>query len=410
MRPVCLPAPNSIAGVDTGKVLRPASSRLVGVDAARGVALLGMAAVHVLPGEDADGSLSLTYLVASGRSAALFAVLAGVGLVLAFRPARGPDRLRADAAIALRAALLGVVGLALGALESGVAVILVYYAALFVLVLPWLCAGRRTLLSSAAAIAVVVPVVSFAVRPGLAEADTASPTFGDLSDPGQLSTELLLTGYYPALAWTVYLLVGLAAGRSALQRPVVAAVVAAAGATAAAVAAGVSALLLGPLGGYDRLAGVVRPSPGLTVEQAVGESRFGNVPTTSPWWLATDAPHSSTPLDLLGTTGTALFVLGLALLVAHRVPVVLAPLTAAGNMPLSLYSLHVLLLGTTDTEDPTRYYLLQVAAGLLGAFVWRRYVGRGPLEAALAEVVRPVRAGRTEGPSRTEVPAARRVH
>lgn len=100
----------AIAGVDTGQVLRPASARLVGVDAARGVALLGMVAVavHVLSGQDADGSESLTYQVASGRSAALFAVLAGVGLALAYRRPRGPDRWRASAAIAVRAALLGL--------------------------------------------------------------------------------------------------------------------------------------------------------------------------------------------------------------------------------------------------------------------------------------------------------------
>ncbi len=100
-----------VPGVDTGEVRQPASARLVGVDAARGVALLGMVAVHVLSGEDADGSESLIYLVASGRSAALFAVLAGVGLALAFRRPRGPDRLRASAAIAVRAVLLGFVGL-----------------------------------------------------------------------------------------------------------------------------------------------------------------------------------------------------------------------------------------------------------------------------------------------------------
>ena len=383
-----------VAGVDTGQVLRPASARLVGVDAARGVALLGMVAIHVLPGQDADGSESLPYQVASGRSAALFAVLAGVGLALAYRRPRGPDRWRASAALSVRAVLLGLVGLALGGLESGVAVILVYYAALFVLGLPWLGAGPRTLLVSAAVIAAVVPLLSFAVRAGLSEPDAASPTFGDLSDPGQLATELLLTGYYPALAWTAYLLVGLAVGRAALQRPRTAGVVAAAGATMALVATALSALLLGPLGGYDRLAGVVRPAPGTTLEQAVTRSRFGNVPPDSPWWLATDAPHSSTPLDLYATAGTALLVLGVALLLASRAPAVLAPLTAAGSMPLTLYSLHVLLLGTTDTDDPTRYYLLQVLGGLLAAFVWRRYVGRGPLEAALAAVVRPLRAAR----------------
>ena len=374
---------------------RAASARLVGIDAARGVALLGMVAVHVLPAADPDGSRSWTDAVAGGRSAALFAVLAGVGLALAVRRPAGRERVRASAALVVRAVLLGAVGLALGALDSGVAVILAYYAVLFVLVLPWLTAGVRVLAASAAAVATAVPLLSFVVRDDLPPRDTASPELSDLAEPAQLASELLLTGYYPALAWVAYLLAGLAVGRLALQRPRVAVGVAAVGAGLALAAAGLSRLLLGPLGGYDALRPVVRRRPGTTLEEAVQAGRFGNVPTDSPWWLATDAAHSTTPLDLLGTTGTALLVLGLALLVARRLSPVLAPLAAAGSMPLSLYTAHVVVLGTTETEDPTRYYLVQVAAGLLLALLWRRYLGRGPLETVVALATRPVRGRRT---------------
>src|SRR5688500_13218326 len=101
--------------------------RLVGVDAARGVALLGMVAVHVLPTLDRDGTPTLVGHVFGGRSAALFAVLAGVGVGLAYRGARPPARgtaaddprtprfstLRAAAALSLRAVLIGALGLAL---------------------------------------------------------------------------------------------------------------------------------------------------------------------------------------------------------------------------------------------------------------------------------------------------------
>ncbi len=61
-------------------------------------------------------------------------------------------------------------------------------------------------------------------------------------------------------------------------------------------------------------------------------------------------------------------------------------------MPLTVYSAHLLVLHATDTTDPTRYYFLQVGAALVLAPLWRRYVGRGPLEAALAAVSRSVRA------------------
>ena len=63
----------------------PEGRRLQAVDAARGVALIGMMAVHVLPGTDADGGVSLTHELARGRASAAFAVLAGVAIALAHR-------------------------------------------------------------------------------------------------------------------------------------------------------------------------------------------------------------------------------------------------------------------------------------------------------------------------------------
>ena len=368
-------------------------NRLAGVDAARGLALLGMAAVHVLPAEDPDGSGSLAHAVAGGRSAALFAVLAGVGVALAFGSRPGA---RAAGALTVRALLIGAVGLALGLLDSGVAVILAYYAVFFVLLLPWLRAGRRTLVVSAALVMLVVPVLSRLVRDDLPDRDTASPDFADLQEPGHLLSELLLTGYYPAAAWVGYLLVGLAAGRLALRSRRTATGLAVTGVVTAVAAHAASALLLGPLGGYDRLAEVVRPRGGRGVQDVVDAGRFGNVPTDSPWWLATDAPHSTTPLDLLATTGAAVAVLGVLLLLCNGAAArLLAPLAAAGSMPLTLYSAHVVTLALTESEDPTRYYLVQVAVALVAATLWRHRFGRGPLEAAVAAAVRPLTRGRT---------------
>ena len=377
------------------------SDRLAGVDAARGVALLGMVAVHVLPAEDADGSRSLVDLVASGRSAATFAVLAGVGVALATgraRPPRGSERLRASRALLVRGLLLGGIGLALGLLDSGLAVILAYYALLFVVALPVLGLRPRVLAVAALVVAVTVPLVSFAVRDDLPEPDPSNPVFDDLATPGDLLSTLLLTGYYPVLAWAAYLLAGLAVGRLALERPRVAAAVAATGALLAVLAHALSALLLRGLDGYGRIAAAERVPAGAVVD-LTAQNQFGNVPTSTPWWLASDAPHSSTPLDLVGTTGTALLVLGLALLVAGRVPPLVRPLAALGSMPLTLYTVHVVVVAAVDTDDRVAFYLVQVALAAAVALAWRRWIGRGPLEALLAAVGR--RAARSSAAART---------
>src|SRR5512141_873904 len=117
--------------------------RLAGIDAARGLALLGMMATHVLPTFESDPQLTPTWvgLVFSGRASALFAVLAGIGLALSTgkqHPFQGPQLWAARRGIAFRALVVGAVGLSLGGLEVNIAIILVHYAVLFLCVLPFL--------------------------------------------------------------------------------------------------------------------------------------------------------------------------------------------------------------------------------------------------------------------------------
>src|SRR5215218_4776969 len=90
--------------------------RLVGVDATRGLALIGMMAVHSLWAYDDDGNVTWHYALAAGQSAATFALLAGIGI--AFMTGRRrvqPAEAKATAAsLAARAAVVAAVGLLLG--------------------------------------------------------------------------------------------------------------------------------------------------------------------------------------------------------------------------------------------------------------------------------------------------------
>src|SRR5262245_34492598 len=199
-----------------------------------------MIATHLLP-ESIDGRhVAWWQQLAGGRAAALFAVLAGVSLVLitdrgmaaalaggdttaadtesGAADTAGPDgpsgtddpdgaRRRtalksARAAIAVRAAVIGFLGLVLGQLDTGIAVILTYYAVLFLLGLPFLALRARTLLWVAAGWAVVAPVLSHLVRPYMPVRLGASPSLDFLVvAPLRLVEELLFTGYYPAVPW-----------------------------------------------------------------------------------------------------------------------------------------------------------------------------------------------------------------
>jgi hypothetical protein len=354
------------------------------VDAARAVALAGMFATHVFPLRD-DGRETLTALVASGRASALFAVLAGVGVALATggrTPPAGPRaHLGAAAALVVRGVLVGALGLTLVALDPPVAVILAYYGLLFVVAAPLLRLRAGVLAAGAVLACALAPVASQLLRAGLPDGPGTQAGWPALAEPGRLLVTLALTGYYPVLTWTTYLLAGMAVGRLDLGRTRVAGALLAGGAALAVGAHAASALLLGPGGGAAALGA-----------EAAGR-RYGTTPVASWWWLAVDSPHSGSPLDLAATTGSALAVLGGMLLLARWArPLVQVP-AALGAAPLTLYALHVVALWTYPGSGPDdlAVWLGHVAVATLIGVALRLAGLRGPLEAVVAAAGRATR-------------------
>ncbi len=351
-------------------------------------------AVHIVPPIDDGGDVSLAFVVAAGRSSALFAVLAGVGLALltrwddhTSRRRRAYDRV----AITTRAVLLVAIGLALGVPDSGVAVILVSYGVLFVLALPFLGLGPRALMAWAAGTALVAPVVSHVVRPALASPSYDVPTleFFDRSWVDSAS-ELLLTGYYPAIPWMAYIFAGLAIGRLDLRERSTAWRMLGLGSLLAVGAWVTSRLLLEELSGITRLRAETSELFGRPLEQSLDIGLFGTTPTGSPWWLAVVTPHTATPLDLAATIGSAMAALGICLLLVTRRHWWAAPFVAVGGMSLTVYTLHVLLLDGVLPRTMEHAYLWHVLVLTTGAVVWRRFVGQGPLEWVTQTVARSV--------------------
>jgi hypothetical protein len=328
-----------------------------------------MIATHTLiapfPGEDRP----LWHWLSSGRAAALFAVLAGVSLALmtgAARPVRGRERVARTSGLVVRAVLIAALGLALGELNSGLAVILTYYGVLFLLGLPFLGLRAPALFGLAAAWLALAPVAAHLLAPQLPARGYDVPTLAQLEEPGQLLAELTVTGYYPVLPWLAYLLVGLAVGRLDLRRRGVD-VRLLAGGLALAVATQALAELLEP------------------AENAA--DYHGSLPPGADWkWMLVADPHTGTPLDLATTIGSALAVIGLCLLVARWLPRpgerALAIVFGAGTMTLSLYSLHVLLhtpeWWPDDYDPPAFFRHVAIVMAIGAAFVALRR--SGPLE------------------------------
>nr|WP_281364336.1 heparan-alpha-glucosaminide N-acetyltransferase domain-containing protein [Microcella alkalica] len=352
--------------------------RWAGVDAARGLAVLGMIAAHTVP---RSGGLGATELVVDGRPSLLFALVAGVSLGLMTgqdAPSPAGERSERQLRLLIRALALVLAGVLLWLLPHGIAVILDYYGVMFLLMVPLLFLPRLALAAVGAAVLVIGPALRDAVeRAGVPE-----------QEPAATAVEYLLTGWYPALLWVPVLAAGLLAARSGLGRRRVRLALVLGGASASIVGYGAAMLLPQITGGAS-----------LGIEEITAEA------------------HSGTIAELLGSGGLAAAALGLLLVLldpatpesqAAAAPrtarLVLEPLRALGRVALTVYVGHVLVVaalaplgGAGRFEGAVGWGILIVlsVAGVAVGLACEALGRRGPLEAALSGLsVLPFRPAR----------------
>lgn len=363
---------------------RAGRGRVDAVDLARGIALIGMMFVHLGP-TWVGTSPPVGQILASGRAAPLFAMLAGVALSLVHR--RDPHGAGSVRATIIRAAVLVAMGLSLGSLDQmPVYVILAFCGVLVVAALPFRGLSARVLIGLGLVWALAVPVLLLWVQIRRGPVDEGQAELSDLTAPWSLVSELLVGGAYPAAVWFAYVLVGLGIGRLDLGRLRVAMTVLVGGAVLVGVSLGVGAVGIargvfddGSVQGWQQL--FVRSS------YPFEDARWREL------WLVGE--HTSRPLNVVGAIGSALVVIGLCVLL-YQVPgrgvaVAMRPLRAAGAMTLSLYTVHVLWTwrlrvhaSTTDTpfgsDGGYGDWLLQAVVLCAAATVWLAFWPRGPVE------------------------------
>ncbi len=326
------------------------TSRIVGIDVARALAVIGMFGAHVGVVRVFDFADPGSWAgIVNGRSSILFAVLAGVSLSILSggrSPLDGDELGWARARILIRGMLVFVLGIGLELLDTNVAVILAYYGIAFVLALPFLRLRPAVLFAAAAAIALLAP---FALN-------AATDVWGFPADAGLLSIPVnyLFTGYYPVALWMAFVLAGLAIGRLDLMSTRIRLTLLATGAALATAGYGIGALIA-PLAGGSRLASL--------------------------------EPHSGSAFEAVGSGGFAIAVLALCLFAGDAAPRLLFPLAAVGSMALTVYATQIVVIDVLDlpvpgTTDDVNWLWLTVGA-LVVCTVWVLLLGRGPLERAL---------------------------
>lgn len=418
--------------------------RYVGVDLARFIAIAGMMAAHLIAmkymlphTEDSERPyLEVVSLVTNGTAAALFAVLGGVSIVFATQKLlRNGQRWKATAAVAVRGAVLIVLGVALGSIDNSIIVILAYYGVAMILVSPLVAVRSWVLGAIAGVLALAFGWLNIHLRAAIQtplEGPHTSISFL-AQDPGVALRALLVTGEYPAITWVTYLLVGMLIGRAltnaARQGTLgqVAAKLAALGAAMFIVAQLITNWVLANLIEVGIL------SPGTTLEEGVFHIMHlggsGAPPSRNIFSQILASPHSGSVMDLVRTFGISFAVIGVLVFLCDRerraltstepglMPAGTAVATpsigarlldvvrATGAAPLTIYTLHIVVSGLlwypyfSSTADPAGLasipwwvvgngaFALQIAGALAIGAVLSVTKKRGPLEALLSKIV-----------------------
>ncbi len=330
--------------------------RLHGLDAARFLAFCGMVLVNFrIAAEVAPGPDWANVLIDSleGRAAALFVVLAGIGVSLG-KPTPW--------LMAKRAAFLFAIGVVNMTIFD--ADILHFYALYFVVAIPFLTRSSRTLWIGAFGI-----VAASLLTHGILDYDSGwdwdALLYTDLWTLTGFLRNALFNGWHPVLPWAAFLLIGMALGRIELGKRCT---------QHRLILWGLAAAL------FALVPQFLTPDPDL---QAL---------------LGTESIPPG-PFYIVAGTGTACVVIGLMLKLMPTLDrLLLSPLlTAPGKQTLTLYVAHILigmgtleelgLLGGTLTAPQITWIGLGFAAATsVFALLWFRLFHHGPLEAIMRKL------------------------
>lgn len=355
--------PSSDSRTPHGQIPQRYSGRIRGLDLTRGLAIIGMIWAHVKPYTTDEGLAYVLSEIPSGRSSALFALLAGVSIaILTGRnvPYAGDQMRHAQLRIVGRALVLLVFGSFLGVFSSPIAIILDYYAVWFLLSLPLVYWSARKLAISAIIVALVGPqlIIGFT---------WLTDTF-ELWGDGFL-TNTLVYGMYPGLAYMALVLAGMALGRLDLTQPLLRMQLLIIGVALAVLSYGTAWVATSTFASEADMWDSAYEGAGYPI---VAFNFF------------TAAPHSNTTPEVLGNLGVGLAVMGVCLWLAPLAKHVLFPIAAVGSMSLTAYVGHAFFLHFKpdwffgDSVSP----FLWVAGGVLVfCTIWALLpVRRGPLE------------------------------
>lgn len=194
--------------------------RIVGIDVARALAVIGMIIVNfkVVFGENGDSWLKSFAHLFNGKAAATFVVLAGIGLALMTNSAlqnRDQEKLRTVRKKIFKRAIF-LFGVGLSYIWIWPADILHFYGIYMLVTLPWIIRPTRQILMASIGLILFYPImiILFDYETGW---NFATLEYLDFWTVIGFFRNLFYNGFHPVVPWSAFMLFGLWYGRQNLH-------------------------------------------------------------------------------------------------------------------------------------------------------------------------------------------------
>jgi uncharacterized membrane protein YeiB len=357
------------------------NSRIIGIDVARALAVIGMVIVNfkVVLGEEGQNWVKLLARVFDGKASATFVVLAGVGIALSTNSAlRNNDLLTLKIArtkIAKRALFLFVVGLSYMVIWP--ADILHFYGVYMLFTLLLIRSKPRRILMWAAAVILAYPFLLywFDYETGW-NLDTLA--YLDFWEFGGFLRNLFINGFHPVLPWVSFMLVGFWYGKQDLNNDQ-----------------------------FLKKVIVVSSSVFIGIKFlsyfSIRILSNGNEKTLSDLSeIIGTNPMPPLPIYMLNGVAIAVLVISLCILLGKNYATnkVVVALNNTGQLALTFYVAHVVLgmgiieaispskMGTYSIEFSVGYALIFSLLCIVFANLWLKFKHHGPLEWIMKMIIK----------------------
>lgn len=354
--------------------------RILGVDLARALAIVGMVIVNfkMVIGSEGGGWMSAIPEFLSGKAAALFVTLAGVGIALMTRNGyelQDHSIVRSTKKKFLkRSALLFIVGLSY--ISVWPADILHFYGVYILITLCFIRSGQRRIFMWSFLILWLYPLLMWMVNYDTGW-DFTTLDYIDIWTVDGFFRNLLYNGFHPVFPWVSFMLIGLWYGRHNLTDASIVRGLMWKGIICFIIVVCLSHLLLSIIGSYI-------PSESKELSLIVGLS-----------------PMPPLPLYMMAGCSLSVVVISFCILIAERFrgSVLLSYMVRTGQLALTIYVAHVIIgmgLMFMYDENAVGSYSIQFtmlyALGfsfLCVAFsnIWLSYFNLGPIEWLFKKIV-----------------------